>query len=98
MRSPEVIETLAKTYKDVVGQNDSGNTNEDALSILSLIQEPPLTTSLITKGSPDTHRTKMTKIKTQVSQLSTCITNVIKMCNDNRAADNEREERDRAEQ
>ena len=63
------------------------------MSILLSKHKPVLATSLITKASSELYRTEITKMKTQVSQLTTCVTEALKMNTGTIVAEKEEERR-----
>ena len=65
------------------------------MSILSAKNGPVSTTSPITGGSPKSNKSELTELKSQVSQLTTCITDVLKSHNDTLAAASAENEKNR---
>ena len=89
------INIYAKLYKAALGVTNGDNTNSEVMSIFLAKQDPVSTTSPVTKASPDMYRSEITKMKTQVNQLTSCVTKVMKVSKDMLAATSEENEKNR---
>lgn len=100
----EIIQTIAKTYKLLLAEisqvapfdispSSFGTSNNGVLSQVSSKHYLNSATSPITKGLLDTLVTQVFDLRTQIRQLPMCVTDVIKMCKDNKVADKVKEAR-----
>ena len=87
--------TFAKLYAAAQDMSNGNATNNDAMSISLAKHGPVSTTSPITGGSPKSNKSELTELKTQVSQLTTCITEVMKMNKETIAAASAENEKNR---